>query len=385
MATLRTPLADQAKKNDLIEHLNDDHPEDVLSIAQTHCSSAAISAQIADIFEEGCLISVTTDKGPETVWLPFVLKGEWEEQVLYLAYDAMVRQGKPLSGAKKQYFTVLETHHASKNMLRLVLKSQTPLVEDAPGFAWLFSLKVLTQAPANLAQEQPGNRILQQWWNRAVLWLFRHASASRREKIRQSLSRDLRYYTLRSARKSHADSPVADIAEVDVYLHGETQGSVWARQLKAGDVIHSTNEYREQTAHLHQGQTVLIADETALPTVAALLESWKNPVPPVVIAITNDPADQEYLPDGLLPPQTRIHRLDNSNRIAERVIQLLREMPVIDGAWGALEHLAAKQIRQHLRDERQLGGKQNRVKGYWRATAAHPDGGMGGDSAAHTA
>jgi NADPH-dependent ferric siderophore reductase len=369
MTTLRTPLADQDQKVDLIEHINNEHPDEVLAIAQAYCSARANTAYLEDIFEEGCLICITADGQQDSVWLQFVLDGDLEEKVMYLAYDAMVRQGKSLSGTKKQYFEVVDKTYPSKHMLRLVLKSRTPLPENAPGHAWMFSLKVLSHQPNKVPTQKNTAGFMTRTFHRLVLWWMRKMSVQRREKMLQSQARGLRYYTLRQARKSTTEMPHADLADVDIYLHGATPGSIWADTLKAGDIVHSTAESHEHVAHLEAGQAVLIADETALPTVAAILEAWTNPLPPVVIAITAHIDDQNYLPQTMMPANSNVHRLVGKTVSAEEICRLLDDVPTIDAVWGALENDVAKNIRKYLREVRQLSGKQNRVKGYWKFKA----------------
>jgi NADPH-dependent ferric siderophore reductase len=373
MTTLRTPLADQDHKIDLIEHINNDHPDEVLAIARAYCNDQASTATLEDIFEEGCLIGITVNGKTDSVWMQFVLEGDLEEKVMYLAYDAMVRQGKSLSDNKKHYFEVVDKTRPSANMLRLVLKSQVPLPTDAPGLAWMFSLKVLSNKPHKTHKPATSNSRLNYWLNRLMLWWMRKMSVQRREKMLQSQARSLRYYTLRKAHKSVAALPHADLADVDIYIHGNTPGSIWAEKLNIGDIVHSTAESHEHVAHLQDGHAVLIADETALPTVASLLETWTNPIPPVVISVTSDKADQGYLPETLLPANTTIHRLTAHPNIDAEIFAILDGLPAIDGVWGALENDHGKAIRKHLRETHQLSGKQNRVKGYWKFKATQND------------
>ena len=102
------------------------------------------------------------------------------------------------------------------------------------------------------------------------------------------------YYTLRKAWQTSDGVR----AWVDIFLHGDTSGGNWARSLRAGDTVMSKREFPEKTAHLREGQALLIADETSIPTVARLLELWDNPTPPLVIFVTQDAADQAYF-DGI--------------------------------------------------------------------------------------
>lgn len=389
MSMPHTPLADQDHKLDIIEHVNDDHAEEVRVIAQAYGAHAgaaqASAARLEDIFEEGCQIGVSLPDGSHrSLFVPFALQGDLEENVLYLAYDAMVRQGKPLGGSKKQYFTVTGSEAVSPGMLRLHLQSAVPLPENAPGYAWFFSLKTLARLPQTTPVAQQRMSWFTQGINRLLLWWLKRVSPQRREKMLQSFTKDQRYYTLRHASRSSDDAPFADRAEVDVYLHTDehgqpSSGSQWARSLRPGDIVLSNAEYHEHTDHLHQGQTVLLGDETALPTIAAILEGWRNSLPPVVFSITAHAADQAYLPDTLLPPGTRLHRISSQDGsggeggqgdVGQAIINILQTLPRIDAAWGALENHDAKTVRQWLRRTHALPGPANRIKGYWRRTAA---------------
>lgn len=368
----RTPLVGQDRKLDIIEHVNNDHLDEMLAVARAGGASDARQARLDDVFEEGCLLVVTgADGTARPLFVPFVLNGDVEENIHYLAYDAMVRQGKAMAGSRKQYFTVMGSRCASPNMLRLTLKSSVPLPENAPGHAWFFSLKTLKQLPSRLPAVQQHMSAPERWFNRLLLWWLKRISAQRREKVMMSFYREQRYYTLRRAGRSSAQAPFVDQAEVDIYLHqgpdgALTPGSQRASRLKAGDIILSNAEYHEKTGHLHEGAVVLVGDETALPTVAAILENWRNPVPPVVFSITTHEADQAYLPDAMLPAGARLHRISASTDAAAAVVAELEKLPHIDAAWGALENRDARIIRQHLRNAHGLKGSQNHIKGYWR-------------------
>ena len=52
--SLYTPLQDLDHKIDIIDHVNQDHPEELFAIAQHHCQQGEeiYSAKILDIFKE---------------------------------------------------------------------------------------------------------------------------------------------------------------------------------------------------------------------------------------------------------------------------------------------------------------------------------------------
>lgn len=105
----RTAITDTDKKNDLIEHLNEDHPKELLLIAQTYADPHAVKAQLKDIFQEGIIVTTqATELGDvQEHWVNFVIKGDLEEQVLYLAYDAITRKGGTFGSGKK---TILRSY-----------------------------------------------------------------------------------------------------------------------------------------------------------------------------------------------------------------------------------------------------------------------------------
>ncbi|AUZ04977.1 hypothetical protein ADP71_13610 [Vitreoscilla sp. C1] len=356
-----TPITDFDAKIDIIDHLNDDHQTELLAIAQAHGHADACAAKLLDIFVEGCYLAIdSSPNATETeVWIPFVLRGDLEEQILYLAYSAMVKQGKSLHHNQKQYFEVLGQTMVSPHMLRLYLKTSQPLPPNAPGFAWLFSLKVLNASPNGDSEK---NSLIQRWFQRIFMHVLPHLSQQRREKIMFSMVKDMRYYTLRKVEYREDN----EIAWVDIYLHGTTAGGEWAKSLQKGDIIHSTSEYTEATDHLHQGQTLLMADETSLPTVMALLENWHNPIPPILINVLQDEAEHAYINQIDVPAGTGLYYIDsNSAFLDQAIIDLIDSLPKIEAAWAALENTLAKKIRKHLRENHQLLGTKNRVKGYW--------------------
>lgn len=356
----RTEIPNQAYKIDILEHLNEDHAAELLDIAHAFCSPDSQAVNLSDLFAEGALIEAD---GKE-YFVPFNLKGDdLHDKVEFLAYSAKVKLGKPLNAKANHYFEVLKMEKITPNMLRLTLKSEVAIPENEAGFAWDFALKTLEQAPADIAKKAEKLPACGKLFQQIYWWGLKFLSSEKRDRILHSFYKDRRYYTLRKALKS-GDKPFCDIAWVDIFLHGDTSGGIWASHLQQGDLIYACAEYHENTDHLHTGQAVLIADETSLPTVADLLEHWQNPKPPIVICLTANSAEQAYLSDEMLPKGSQIHRLIGSQN-ADDIIALLQNIPCIDNVWGAFEHFTAKAVRLYLRNERDLGAKQNRVKGYW--------------------
>ncbi|PID62178.1 MAG: phage tail protein [Gammaproteobacteria bacterium] len=369
---MKTPVSDQASKIDLIEHLNQDHRDDILLIAQVYADCQhANSVVITDLFEEGVDIAITLDNGEEQpAFVPFQIRGDIEEKLLFLAYTAMAKQGRPLSDSRRHFFSVLDTQMLTPNLLRLTVSSDQPLPEKSPAYAYGFLLKVLEQAPkqpTTQANDQPAKKSRwQQFFDLALLWVMKKLSPKQRQKVIQSMNKGIRYYTLQSAWKSTPDSAFCDRGFIDIFLHGDTAGSQWARSLKAGDIIASRVEHEDKHENLHSGKALLIADETAYPALLGLLECWQNPLPAHVILLGEQAQDQAYFnEDNLHNTDITLHIHCPPEEQGERVIQALPEVPDFTTVWGACEKDAAKAIRMHLRNEWKIKGDENRVKAYW--------------------
>ncbi|ASK28092.1 siderophore-interacting protein [Neisseria chenwenguii] len=352
-----TPHPDPETAQEIAAHLNDSHADGVLNLARTFVSPKISQAQIQTVHADG----LTLLAGNQSRFLPFLLRdADTREQVHYLIFYARVQQGALIDGGDFRYFTVLGSERVSPNMQRLTLKSQSPIPANEVGLAWYFTLHAVSPDKGRLKN-------LKHLFHRIVMRLLRHTNAHRRQKILNTFYQGKRYYTLRRVEKSSETQALEDIALVDVFLHGDTAGSQWARNIKIGDTVRSSAEYREQTAHLAAGQALLIGDETALPTVAALLENWQNPVPPIVISITQHPDDQAYLPDSLLPERTTLIRISAADDVAAAVTDNLKNIgQTVETAWGALEAGDANTVRRHLKQQFGLTGKQAKIKGYWR-------------------
>lgn len=365
----QTVITDTNAKLDIMEHVNQDHTEEVMAIITHHYPEMAIThAFIKDIYNEGMLVTAQKHTDKQDLFVAFELKGDIEEQILYLAYMAMAKQGKDLTGNKKQYFEVIGKVLLTENMMRLTLKSQTPLPDNYAGYAYGMVLKVMNKIPPKPTSTGRKSHWLMRQFNQALLWWAKKLSREKRQKLLETMSKDIRLYTLRSAWSSREDVSYFDLGYMDIYTHDQSRGSLWSASLKVGDIVLSRTETADKHSHLDKGQSILIADETAYPAVAGILECWQNPTPPYVITISSQQQEQHYF-DGFAFPKGTQHQtlvLPHTEH-GSAVIERLKDIEVIDGVWAGLENNAAKSIRHYLRGERHLSGKQNHVKGYWRA------------------
>ncbi|MFT4020492.1 MAG: SIP domain-containing protein [Acinetobacter sp.] len=365
-----TTFQDQDRKLDIMDHVNQDHSKELLMIAQSYAKNMQIQeASIADIYEEGILLHTSEgqDQKTDTLFVDFELEGDLEEQILYLAYNSFVKQKIEFSNNTKQFFEVIAKEQLSKNITRLTIKSPVALPQYYAGYAYGFILKVLEKAPPLKAKQSNKSGLIKNTFDRGFLWLMKHISSPKRQKLLESMNKDVRLYTLRQSFSQDGDETALNYGYVDVFTHGNSPGSAWVSALQKGSLISSRTETDDKHEHLHDGQAVLIADETAYPALAGILDFWKNPIPPVVILLCTDEHDIDYFKEFKFPENTILKKISCDVAVqAEQTIHVLAECPCIDNVWGALENNAAKQIRHYLRNQRKLQGKNNHIKGYWR-------------------
>lgn len=362
----RTPIQDIDHKLDVIDHVNQDHSKELLAIAKSHSSqSDIVSAKILDIYQEGVYVEILQADQAERLekFIPFEIEGDLEDKILYLAYSAIVKQGTSLSGNGKHFFEVTQKEHVTDNIVRITVKSATPLPKYYPGYAYAFLLKNIEQLPKKAEDKQGlGKRL----FDRTFIWLMKHLSSKNRQKLLKNANKDVRLYTLRKSWKSTPEAEFEDMGHIDIFKHGGTAGSQWADALRAGDIIMSRSKAEDKHLHLASGHSVLIADETAFPALAGILEHWKNPLPPCVILITAAQAEQNYFSADMLPEGATLHRIVcPAEAQADQVLEQLNALETIDAVWAALESEMAKKIRHYLRNTRQVIGKSNHTKAYW--------------------
>ena len=356
-----------------IAHINEEHYDELLGFltaftALTSEDLVGANVRLTNIYAEAITLALqfkdakntSNQSCNQTFFIPFTAPitqfSDLNTQYILLKQKADKKLGKKTIKLTKQTFTVQDSYHVSKNMLRLELTAHTlntsgknSIPIDEAGYAYLFDLE-------------------------------HNFTASQTVDDKTAPARAHCYYTLRKSEQTLDGVR----AWVDVFLHGDTSGGNWARSLQGGDSVISKREFPEKTAHLREGQALLIADETSMPTVARLLELWDNPTPPLVLCVTKDAADQAYF-DGItmhnnveggidgnfmvLPVVTDSISLEQNlaTVIDSKLNDYLTEYPLkIDKVWGALEARTVKAIRPMLKERFKLSHTEVVVKVYWR-------------------
>jgi NADPH-dependent ferric siderophore reductase len=181
----------------------------------------------------------------------------------------------------------------------------------------------------------------------------------------------MRTYTIRAWRARPAE------VDVDFALHGTAgPASRWAREAAPGARVLLCGPATARAGgidfHLPPGtdRVLLAGDETALPAIAAILESLP-PLPDVrVLAEVAGPADELPLPGRAVVRW--LHRGTGPSCLAEAV---RREAPPLDGlyVWTAGEAGAVRELRRHLVGERGMDRAAVSFRGYWRAGLTEDD------------
>ena len=401
-ASPRTPL-NAPELTNIITYINEEHLDELLgflSVFTTINPSEwdTIEVQLTRVYAEGIELQ-WQPKNPaeqstnaqskfhqrQTVFIAFPAAithpNELQTQYIALKQRADKKLGKKTIKLIQQTFIVEDSYNVSENMLRLELSmpelsdgdplnnpSSSVPINDA-GYAYLFDLAHNSAANNSVTTDIENNP--------------RSARAHR-------------YYTLRKAWQT----PTGIQAWVDVFLHGDTLGGSWAHSLQVGDTVVTKREFPEKVEHLRDGQALLIADETSMPTVARLLEGWENPTPPLVVCVTHNAADQRYFDtvkmrsgiDGsmnnsidsnsectiknaakdnftVLPVITdqQSSGQDLAALIDRTIGNYLMDQPIkIDKVWGALEASTVKALRPMLRERLDLSRAEVVIKVYWR-------------------
>ena len=161
---------------------------------------------------------------------------------------------------------------------------------------------------------------------------------------------------------------------VDVYLHGDGIGTVWANSARVGDrvvVAHARSWYRPPPAIDWQ---LLVADMAALPALARILDAPHEHPTRAVVHVT-DRSDLDYLPrrpDVELIALLATGDWESGGDLVRRATECL-PAGGRGYCWFAGEARQARAMRRHLRGE--LGWETNEldVMGYWRRHSAEWD------------
>ena len=180
------------------------------------------------------------------------------------------------------------------------------------------------------------------------------------------------YYTLRRWRPERAELDMLFV------LHGDTgPASSWAARARPGDPVALWGPRTAWDPPEGTDRYLLVADETGLPAVAAILESLPHDSAVEVIAEVAEPGDEHPMPPtGPAVTITWLHRNGADPGTTALLADAVRSLPEPDGttyAWGGGESHAMTAARKHLRHTVGLRREQVAMVAYWRHRDHEPD------------
>jgi NADPH-dependent ferric siderophore reductase len=171
------------------------------------------------------------------------------------------------------------------------------------------------------------------------------------------------YYTVRRWRR--------EPAEVDllVVLHDDAgPGATWAAGARTGDPVALWGPRTAYHPPVDADRLVLVADETGLPAVAAILEALPDGTPARVFAEVADEGAHQALPERPSVAVTWLHRGGAEPGTTPLLLEAVRSHGWTGRTyvWGGGESRVMTAVRRHVRDEVGLGRDAVSLVAYWR-------------------
>ena len=176
--------------------------------------------------------------------------------------------------------------------------------------------------------------------------------------------------------------------EVDFVHHGDGLAAGWAARAKPGQVLFVTGPGGGYDVPADASEIILVADDTALPAAATILEAAPDTCRAIVLAEVAGKSEQRPLSTRANIQPTWLFRESQSSESGASVPGSLLEHAVRNLAassptacwWIACEAAAMRRIRNYLLRERRLDPSRVHTRGYWKlGETAYPDHDYGKD------
>jgi len=161
-----------------------------------------------------------------------------------------------------------------------------------------------------------------------------------------------RNYTVRAIRPDQAE------VDVDFFLHGDAgRAAAWAERAQPGDRVGFAGPRLHWKGLNGYDWSLLVADETGLPALLAIIETLPAAHRSLAIAGADDPQEIETAAD-----------VDLRWMPAADIVDAVRKLSLPDGpgaVWGGGHSPAMTKIRRHVRAQRTFARGAVQVLGYW--------------------
>ncbi|MFJ8108664.1 siderophore-interacting protein [Streptomyces sp. NPDC096132] len=184
------------------------------------------------------------------------------------------------------------------------------------------------------------------------------------ERIRAEFPREqwpvTRTYTVRGWDPEHRE------LTLDFVIHGdEGLAGPWAARVQPGETVRFMGPGGAYTPDTDADWHLLAGDESALPAIAAALESLPSGAVAHAFIEVAGPAEEQKIDSDV--EVTWLHR--GERPVGERLVEAVRALEFPAGRLHAFVHgeaAAVKELRGLLRVERQIPREDLSISGYWR-------------------
>ncbi|MGA5408634.1 siderophore-interacting protein [Streptomyces lavendulocolor] len=155
---------------------------------------------------------------------------------------------------------------------------------------------------------------------------------------------------------------------VDFVVHGdEGLAGPWAARARVGDTVRFLGPGGGYAPDLAAAWHLLVGDESALPAIAASLERLPEDAVGHALIEVESPDDEQKV---AVPPGVEVRWLHRGGRpVGEALLAAVEGLDFPPGDVHAFVHGEAgfvKDLRRHLRLERQVPRERLSISGYWR-------------------
>lgn len=157
--------------------------------------------------------------------------------------------------------------------------------------------------------------------------------------------------------------------DIDIFLHGDTPGSRWARSVQPGEQIGFVGPRHDDPRHDAGDWLLYIGDETAIPAISAIVEQLPANKHAYLFIEVTDETDEVPISSQASLTITWVHRKDTPAGQSDLLAQAVRNFESPAGkphVWIAGETGTIRNIRGHLQKDRGLKREDIHASGYWR-------------------